>query len=139
MILRFNKFICRLGSPIVYFIATTFLASVWASIGFQIWQKICWIYAAGIWILFLGPVILGYYLGGVLDKLHIELKLLVDKSLGFQPSIIEVEKIENEKLNGLLINNKKFKRLWLKFLIFFVLIIFDTLIAIWLYKTKKVI
>ena len=138
MITKLNRFFFRLGSPAVYFIATAFLASVWASIGFQVWQKLDWLCAMSIWILFLVPAVLGYYLGGVIDKLNFDLKMLVDKSLGFQPSVIEIDTVEKEKLSGLLKNNKKYKRLWWLFIIFTVLIFLDIIIGIGLYKSGMI-
>lgn len=120
----------------VYFIATTFLASIWADIGFKVWQNLYWFYAVGIWVLYLGPVLLGYYLGGILDKLQTELKFLVDKNLGLQPSILEIREKKDVLLNGLLKNNAEYKRLWWEFLTFVILMFSDIFLGIWLYKSK---
>ena len=90
ILLKYNTLIYKLGSPIIYFISTAFLASILADTGFKIWQKMHLCCAFLIWILYLSPVIFGYYIGALLDTLEKELILLLNSTIEPDSTIIAI-------------------------------------------------
>ena len=136
MQIKINKFFYKMGAPIIYFIATTFLASIWADSGFKIWKNLNLLWAIVMWLLYLVPVFLGYYLGMLLDTLDREIMSLLRGRLGLQPTAAIVRSSKEELLTGLVTNDPKYKRLWLLGIIFYILVIADIILTILLYKSN---
>lgn len=128
-----NRIFYRISPEIINFVATTFLAGVWAQTGFMAWKKLPWYCALLLWVLYLTPVCIGYYIAAQINKFKQEVYLKAMAEVPHGASLVDIRRKEQEIFNAIIQLNPEYRRVGIMGLFFAVLVVVDIIITIILY------
>lgn len=131
--LKLTHFFYRLGDHTIDFVSTAFLATIWASAGFNLWKVLMWPFALGMWVLYLFPVILGYYLARVVEDIERDVYLRAISELESGSTADEIHKTQDDLFDLIVELNKRYKRVGILGIVFVGFVLVDVVITICFY------
>lgn len=136
--LYLTRLFYTLGVNVISFTATAFLASMWAGVGFNLWKTLPWRAAIGMWALYLTPVVLGYYVGRVVERMEKDVHIRVMCHIGSGKTVTEIHKLQDELFWKIANLTGRYKRVGIWGILFVLFVVIDIVVTIVLHAKKLV-